>query len=128
MTIVSDEQLKNQHEWQSIILCVKNKLLFANAAALLKWKKTDPFMQCSHRLLRSVDDDEHSLWETYRIIRKNIIYGGLKYLIIKDLGNGKSFYKCYITRPVKSEKKITRIDGELINLAESIATIAKISG
>ncbi len=40
MDTLSERQLKNQDEWERIILDVDQRLFFAHSAALLKWRKT----------------------------------------------------------------------------------------
>jgi len=127
MTVLSDEQLKKQDEWKKIILDLDQRLDFAKRAALMKWKKNDPFIQCFQRLLRSNDDDvSNDLFTTYKVIKSNLINGGVRYMTIQDLGNGRYDYRNRITRPVESENRIVKLNFLLYEIAEKIAEIAKI--
>jgi len=132
MTVLADEQLKKQDEWKKITLDLDQRLDFAKKAALLKWQKEKPFIQCSQRLLigrkgHEIEDRSNDLWITYKVIQSNLIKGGVRYYTIVDLGNSRSRYQNHITRPMKSETKIAWLNKGLWNIAAKIADIAKIS-
>jgi len=133
MTILSDEQLKNQEEWEKIILDLDQRLDFAKKSALLRWKNGERFMQCSQRLLigrkgHEIEDRSNDLWITYKVIQWNLINGGVRYYTVNDLGNGRSHYQNHTTRPIESGKRINSINVGLLRIAAKIADIAKISG
>lgn len=124
MIVLSDEQLKKQDEWKKIILDLDQRLDFAKKAALLKWQKGEPFIQCFQRLLhaRTENDKSNDLWTTYRIIQENLINGGVRYMTFQY-----DEYRNRITRPIESEKRIAKLNVRLWNIAKKMADIANIS-
>jgi len=113
--------------WKSIRLDHDEKLAFASAAHVLKWKPTlDEEGNELHKfdsekllMVRRPEELKDDLWTTFNVVQENMIKGGLDYVM--ENKNGK--VRKMTTRGIKSVADDNRVNQALWLLADKMAEL-----
>jgi hypothetical protein len=117
---VMPQVLEKAKSWESKMLTQKQKEIFGGTALRLKWDtKQLEDSNITHEAVlktRREMDKSDDLWTTFNVIQENLIRGGIPYY--NHVDNTRN-----TTREIRSVTENNRLNTQLWNLAEHMATL-----